>query len=83
MILANFNGHLNSSTHSKSSKFHCETEASLPPLTPTLEAIAAFSGWPPDTRRAAIGLYCGEVGLHPAEFWYVAAVYLQAQEVAV
>lgn len=48
-------------------------------LTATLEAIARFSGWPPDIRRAAIRLYCGEVGIPPCEFWDLAATYLESQ----
>lgn len=43
------------------------------PLTQTLELIENCACWPPPTRRAAIGLWCGEVGLHPSEVWGIAA----------
>lgn len=49
------------------------------PMDETLELISNCACWPPPTRRAAIGLWCSEVGMHPCEFWDVAAALLAAQ----
>jgi len=43
--------------------------------------IERVLGWPPPERRAAISLVDSEFGLHPGEFWDIAAL-LVAGEVA-
>jgi hypothetical protein len=47
------------------------------PLTQTLELIENCACWPPPTRRAVIGLWCTEAGMHPTEVWGIAARLLE------
>ena len=51
----------------------------LPATTEAAELAEKVLLWPPPIRRAAIGLWCGEVGLHPSEFWDIAGALLASQ----
>ena len=49
------------------------------PLTDALDLAERCILWPPPTRRTIIGLWCGEVGLHPGEFWDIAKLLLDGE----
>ena len=50
---------------------------SLPSLTEALTLLENTALWPPPIRRAAVGLWCTESGMHPGEVWDVAARLLE------
>lgn len=51
----------------------------LPATTEAAELAEKILLWPPAIRKAAIGFWCSEVGLHPSEFWDIAAALLASQ----
>ena len=72
-----------SAIFSISDSLGCENGGyALPPLTETVDFLERILLWPPPVRQAAIGLWQRETGLTLSECWDVAALLIEAGEVA-